>query len=339
MINEGILHEEPAAKSKGGRIPSLLSLDSKACCTVCLDLSSEDKVRVSIINLHGESIAEELLSDMGSCIYADLLRHCHNAALRMIVSHGLSIDHLIGVSVAAPGILDLHRQILINSTYEKLERRPLAADLSQHFGLPCYVGNEANLMALATALEQGHRETAQDMIYLYIDDGLGIGIICNGKLIVGSHGFGGEISHWSLGGTRDYRCYCGHTGCLETELSKTGFITKLQEMKPAQTVIHWEDFVSLTRSGDVDALNVIAENGKLLGRLIAALNGLFDPRAYWLGGCIVDVYPQILPYIQETAAQEMAFAREMDTLIHCSENYEMLTLQGCAELAFANWYP
>lgn len=38
-----------------------------------------------------------------------------------------------------------------------------------------------------------------DTIYIHLDEGLGIGIICNGSLLTGSHNRGGEINHMPLG--------------------------------------------------------------------------------------------------------------------------------------------
>lgn len=340
MIADGILYSESSSKSKGGRIPGLISLSLRACCTLCIDLSKQDCARVSVLNLYGKVISDRSLPNMEACSYEDTLQSCHQNAMEMIAAMGMCVTDLIGIGVAVPGIMDLRRNVIVNSTYTKLEHRPLASDLEQLFGgLPCHVGNETNLMALAIRLDDPDNQNTRDMIYLYGDEGLGIGIMCGGNLIIGAHGFGGEINHWPLGTTRAYACYCGRTGCLETELSTSGFLRKYQDAHPERKALSWNDFVNAVTEKDEVALAVVAENGCLLGRLLTGLNGLFDPQTYWLGGCIVDIYPYILPFIQTEMRRGHTLSAGLDIPIHRSNNYEILALLGCEEMVFSHWYP
>ena len=337
LSEEDILRTESSEQSHGGRIPGLITVNKDACCTLCVDLARKEKIGLSVVNLRGESIARTALQDLGGASYEEVLSICHRESLALLDSVPLPLDRLIGVSVSVPGIIDLRDGVIVNSTYERLEGKPLRADLEALFSpLPCQIGNEANLTALG--ILQSVRESGMhSILFLYIDEGLGIGVISDEKLLVGSHGFGGEISHWQFSDMRGYPCYCGKRGCLETELSKSGFIKKLNENQGAQRAGSWEGFVSLVKGKDPAAIEVLQENGQLIARLISSLQMLLDPQACWLGGGICEIFSEIRPFIKTYFD---AYGQRFPAIpISCVSDSHMMAETGCAKLAFDRWMP
>ena len=116
--------------------------------------------------------------------------------------------------MAAPGIYNKANACIINSTDPLFENQPLGEALERRYELPVYIENESNLLVTAASISDGVDEAKKlrDIIYLYIGEGLGVGIISDGGLVMGSRGLGGEIEHMPMG-FRDYACYCGHSGC------------------------------------------------------------------------------------------------------------------------------
>ena len=335
MISDGILRSESAERPPVGRNPGLVALNPTACCTLCVDLSDENTTPLALINLCGEAVAAKTLEGTADCDYEALLARVHDTAQELLNSVGIAMDNLIGVGVSAPGILNLQTDLFINATYSKLEGRALRADFERLFApLPCCVGNEANLTALAIQRFNGG-EALSDLIYLYVDEGLGIGAVTGGRLLSGAHGLGGEINHWRLAGGRNYPCYCGQNGCLETELSLSGFLQKYADDTPNHESINWDAFVSRVQSGDATALSIVRESGQLVGRVLSSLQMLLDPAACWIGGRVTDIFDELLPAIESSLSRDDGHTPCMP--VHPARDGRSLSLIGAASLVFDEW--
>ena len=96
------------------------------------------------------------------------------------------------------------------------------------------VANEADLGALAE-----HRRGAGigvgHLIYLSGEVGIGAGIIYDGKPMLGSAGYAGEVGH-TLINPAGRRCRCGATGCWETEAGELA-LARAARIPPAITGI------------------------------------------------------------------------------------------------------
>ena len=69
--------------------------------------------------------------------------------------------------------------------------------LSNHFGVPVHLQNDANACAVAE-WKFGAGKGTQNMIFLTFGTGLGAGLILNGKLYAGTNGNAGEVGHIRL---------------------------------------------------------------------------------------------------------------------------------------------
>src|SRR5207244_1973632 len=101
-------------------------------------------------------------------------------------------------------------------------RRPRRrrAGRSERFGLPTFVDNDVNALALAEwTFGAGHG--VRSLVVLALGTGLGAGIVLDGRLVRGAEGFGGELGHSPV--KFDGRpCWCGGRGCLAVYASGRG---------------------------------------------------------------------------------------------------------------------
>ncbi len=67
---------------------------------------------------------------------------------------------------------------------------PIRKLIQERFGCTTYLGNDANVAALAEAT-RGAAKGYKYVIYLTISTGIGSGIIDDGRLLIGAHGLGG----------------------------------------------------------------------------------------------------------------------------------------------------
>lgn len=118
------------------------------------------------------------------------------------------------VGVGLPGIVDPARGGLVSSFnyVPELADVPLTERLGADTGLPVFVDNDVNALALGAWMFGPGRGT-RSLALLAVGTGVGGGVILDGTLVRGAHGCAGEIGHITIerGGTA---CACGGRGCL-----------------------------------------------------------------------------------------------------------------------------
>ena len=105
----------------------------------------------------------------------------------------------------------------------------LAKLVSNKFGLPCSLTNDANAAAVGEMM-YGAARGMRDFIVVTLGTGVGSGIVCNGQLIYGHDGFAGELGHTVIrhGGRKHWSTDI--VGSLEAYASATGIAITAKEM-------------------------------------------------------------------------------------------------------------
>ena len=91
---------------------------------------------------------------------------------------------------------------------------PAAKILSERTGLPAWLCNDANAGAFAQLWYRSKEYGIRNMIYVLAGQGVGCGMITDGKLVLGHRGLAGEFGHNTIN-FNGPRCECGNYGCLE----------------------------------------------------------------------------------------------------------------------------
>ncbi|MFQ4150367.1 ROK family protein [Arthrobacter sp. LAPM80] len=162
------------------------------------------------------------------------------------------------VGVAVPGYVSTdHRSVLYAANLE-LENTMLADLLESRLDIKCLVINDANA-ALWAEYRFGAARTAQDVAMVTVGTGIGGALLVNGQLVVGAHGFAGEIGHMVVDpGGRP--CGCGSRGCLDRYASGSTLTTVARTAEDFADIAHW------------------------LGLGLSQVAMLFDPGLILLGG-------------------------------------------------------
>jgi glucokinase len=167
--------------------------------------------------------------------------------------------------------------------------------LHERTGLPTIVDNDANAAAWAEACF-GAGAGGGDLVLLTVGTGIGGGLVLDGRLHHGEHGFGGELGHLIVAPDGD-RCACGNIGCLEAMASGStlgrlgreaaaadpgGRLAALAEAAGAP--VTGEVVFAAALEGDKVALSMFERIGHWLGVGIASLVTIFDPDLVVVGG-------------------------------------------------------
>ncbi|HEV2896031.1 MAG TPA: ROK family protein [Actinomycetota bacterium] len=179
-----------------------------------------------------------------------------------------------------------------HNTYRRMELRRL---LHERTGLPTSVDNDANAAAWAES-RFGAGAASGDLVLVTVGTGIGGGLVLDGGIYHGEHGFAGELGHLIVDPEGD-RCACGNRGCLEAMASGSTLGRLGREaaaVDPAGRLgtlaalgggeVTGEVVFAAASQGDKVALGLFERVGHWLGVGIASLVTIFDPDLVVVGG-------------------------------------------------------
>ena len=225
------------------------------------------------------------------------------------------------ISVACPGPTNPYTGVIISTpNIPAWINFPLAELLSKHYGVPAYLGNDANLAALGEwkfGAGQGHH----DLLYMTISTGIGGGVISSDKLITGWHGLATELGHVTVlpGGPV---CSCGVRGHLEAVASGPAIARYVSERITAGRRSSLESGATLTahdvaeaaRLGDELAKEAYTRAGGFIGQALSDFLHVFNPSIVIFGGGVTQAGNLILDPIRESMKQNIMNPSYMDGL-------------------------
>lgn len=118
-----------------------------------------------------------------------------------------------------------------------------------------------------------------------VGTGIGGAVVSNGKLMMGSHGYAGELGHVQVSLGADVPCTCGKAGHLEAVASGSG-IERIYKSKSGKE-LSGAEISELANSGDEVAKETVELAGRSLGRVLATYLSIFDPEKIVLGGSVI----------------------------------------------------
>jgi glucokinase len=200
------------------------------------------------------------------------------------------------IGLSAPGPVNPLDGVVIGApNLPGWDHVPARDILRERFQRPVYVGNDANLAALAEH-RFGAGRGCDDMIYMTISTGIGGGIVLGGRLFLGHQGLAGEIGHVVVRPDGP-RCGCGNRGCLEALASGTAIGHQAQTLAIAGrapailaaaggdvTRVSSKSVGQAAAQGDKVAIKLLRQAGRYIGIGITNLMHLFNPQRFVLGG-------------------------------------------------------
>ncbi|MEH7307890.1 ROK family transcriptional regulator [Neobacillus drentensis] len=296
LINEGVVREDGIGTSSGGRKPVLLRFDPNTRYVIGVSITNSF-IKIAEMNLEGRILRKEIHPtnySQGQEIISLTLKMIHQ-----FLESKENLDGCEGISIITPGIVDAAKGIISYNSKLKLYDIPLKQLVENQFGQPTFLDNDTNAYVLAENYfgSFGH---FKDLVYITIGDGVGSGIMVNGKIIRGFKGSSGELGHTTIvkGGPK---CECGNEGCLENYINWPAVYSKIVSAlmtRGKETVIRnlvGEDFNRITPSvfvkaineGDSLCLDIMDEMVSHLSTSIINIIHLLNPEVIILSGEIV----------------------------------------------------
>ncbi len=200
LDNEGYILEVGKGQStkKGGKRPTLIKLNPENGYVIGIEFK-RNKVRLALSNLESKIITHQQINyDIGLTITAVL-----DKIFKMIdnILDQQNIDHskLISIGIGIPGFVNYEKgELAFADTMQGWDHTPLAAPLSERYKVPVVLENDVNTIAMGEYL-LGAGKDEQNLVCIWIGDGIGAGIILDGRLIRGDSGSAGEIGYLEIG--------------------------------------------------------------------------------------------------------------------------------------------
>ncbi len=326
LIDEGFLTDMGKQGTSGGRRPSIYGLNPSAGYFVGTEVR-RNSISVAVTNFKGQLIDyhEEVPFSLENS----------EKSFRSLCSYLLGLIEKIDISREEVLAFGFNLSGRVNNetgycfTYFIGEDRPIASFLEDELKRPVFVENDSRAMTYGEYIS-GIANNEEDMLFINVSWGLGMGMITDGKLSYGKSGFSGEIGHFPLL-DNDQICHCGKTGCLETGASGSAiyriFTEKLRDGRASTLAerfansedITLDDILNAANEEDVLAIEVIEEIGSVLGRAIAGLINLFNPELVVIGGVVSKVKEYLLLPIRSAIQKHSLNMVNKDTTIKLSK--------------------
>ena len=192
---------------------------------------------------------------------------------------------------------------------------PLAKLVSEKFGIPVAITNDANAAAIGE-MTYGAARGLKDFIMITLGTGVGSGIVINGQLVYGHDGFAGELGHVIMKRNNGRLCGCGRTGCLEAYCSATGVARTAREFLDARSEdsllrnipaeeITSKDVYDAAIQGDKLAKDIFEFTGNMLGEALADFTVFSSPEAFVLFGGLAKSGDMLLKPLRQSLEKNM----------------------------------
>ena len=325
LIDAGLIREVEQQSSERGR--PAVSLTAEANKIQILAVSAgRGHIHYGLCNLNGELQAEhmELLTARDQSAYT---RQLVDGVQWFINQQALAIKKIVGIGVTTPGLVNSDTGVIHYMPHLKVDSLPLVDEMSNATGLPCYINNFTSAMALAEH-QLGVGKRSMNSVMVSVHNGVGSGMILDGKLYEGSALAAGEIGHIQID-PLGKRCYCGNFGCLEMLVSNRVIESHCCQQLQAGAVSCLSDSADINdicqaaNEGDQLAIELLKKAASDLGKVIAMSVNLLSPDQIILAGEISQASRIIHPVIRHCLrSQTVSFIDGNEVKIVNSELYD-----------------
>ena len=252
-----------------------------------------------IVDARGNVIASSSIKTAKHSDINDYIDELYTELSRIITAND-AVDKIHGIGIGAPNANYYTGTIEDGVNLPWPTPIPLANLVSNKFGIPCAITNDANAAAIGE-MTYGAARGIKDFIMITLGTGVGSGIVINGLIMKRNNG---RI------------CGCGRTGCLETYCSATGVARTAREFLEVRTEpsmlrnlqiedITSKDVYDAAIAGDKMAKDIFEYTGKILGEALADFVAFSSPEAIVMFGGLAKAGDLLMKPVKNAMEQNM----------------------------------
>lgn len=188
---------------------------------VGIDLGGTN-IAVGVVNERYELVAQTSCPTGAYRPYEEMVADMCAAVEQALEKAGITINECESIGLGSPGTCDSAAGVVVRAYNLGWFNVPVCQMLTQHFGIPARLSNDANCAALAETVAGG-AVGCKNMVLITLGTGVGGGIIIDGSIYAGMRSMGAELGHTVLVLDGE-ACTCGRKGCWEAYASATALI-------------------------------------------------------------------------------------------------------------------
>ncbi|WP_108493788.1 ROK family protein [Promicromonospora sp. AC04] len=267
LLEVGLLHEtgdRAPAEGTLGRPATVVTVQAEAHLVIGVKVTADelfgvlcdlrcrvlDEVTVPVRDHRPEAIVEQI---------TDLVA-------------GLRAGHpeVGSIGLAVSGDVDAASGHVAYSPFLTWRDVPLGEQVAERTGLATTVENDVRAL-LTGERWYGVGRGLSSLALVTVGTGIGCALLVNGQVVHGSFGVAGEVGH-VLVDPDGPLCHCGNRGCVEAIAGTAGILERMAQAGFGGLGIG--DVADLARSGQPDAVRVLADAGRAVGTGIATIANL-----------------------------------------------------------------
>jgi predicted NBD/HSP70 family sugar kinase len=295
LMDQDLIKEFGKAHTPGGRHPIVYGLSPESAYFVGVDITRHH-LNMGLMDFTGNMVDIQMGIPFTYDNSIESLDQLGNHIQDFIDKTGERKQKIFNVNVNISGRVNPESGYSYSSFY--FNERPLSELLTKRLNFKVGIDNDTRAMAYGEYMN-GIVEGEQNIIFINISWGLGIGIIIDGKPYYGKSGFSGEFGHFPTF-DNEILCHCGKKGCLETEVSglamhriileriSKGESTILTDQVKDINKLTLTDIMRATALEDPLCIEIIEDVGYKLGKYIAGLINIFNPDLVVIGGQVAE---------------------------------------------------
>ncbi|GAA2375041.1 transcriptional regulator [Catellatospora methionotrophica] len=285
-----------------GRPAERLALDPGSGQFMGVDFGHR-RVHIAVADAAHEIIAAGTARYPESARWPERLQAAFALVEQLSADTGVHYGALQAVAVGVPG------------WGNRLPADGVADAFAHRFAAPVTVDNHVRYAGLAEAARSS-ADTAGNLVYLRLSDGVGGGLVVGGRLVRGAGGHAGEFGHVTVVGEQGELCRCGKRGCVETIASVPAVLARCRALGiPLENLDDLRAAVDIAQP-TVD--RVLREAGTAVGRVLGAVAMALNPSEIVLGGEIVQLAPALLQQVRSTITYELSWLPDAAPLVRAA---------------------
>ena len=335
LVRQSLVTEVGAINSTGGRPATRLQL-SDAPLSIGVEIQNWD-IRFAVANFRGQIIESQVKrTPVGVEPTIELVAD----TLRSIIKR-YSGQTVHGIGVAVRGIVNSQSGVVEMGNTPGWAGVQLRTLLESALRLPVHVENDVRA---ATSAEYHYTEAGEQaphcLLYMRMDEGVGIGIMLNGRIYAGPSMSAGEFGQMVVadgGGTERH----DRPGCLESLVSNAAICDRYAFTRGKRGTGGADSGGRVRRicqqalDGDADSIGALTETARFVGLGISNLIWGLDPEVVVLSSALNVVWPLVSEQVHRQLPDEAHWPGRKRLLLKPSGLGEDGVLIGAATLAFA----
>jgi predicted NBD/HSP70 family sugar kinase len=329
LIEEGWVSPGTLGRLPRGRRPTFVTLNDKHVA-LAIDLRPS-KANLAVIDINGKILRRETLPFSAHAASKpdarETIAAIAKAAAPLRAAFRGRLIESVGVSVS--GRVDQGAHKLVFAPHAPWAQPDLETEFQKTLKAPIVMENAANASLFAERWF-GKLGDSPNMLAVSVSDGIGAGILLDGRLVRGREGMAGEFGHMPFESSGPV-CGCGNVGCWENFAANRAGLRYYHELGPGDELSTFQQLLDLALAGDIHALRAIDKMAANLARGLAMLVAGLAPEVVIIVGDCTALWPRISPIIESELIAK-SFTSRIPRLV-AAEDGDAARMRGAAALA------